>query len=645
MSNIIYVDEINSLTTGSTITVNNNNVVGVPSGANQILAASSSGNMSWQDSYGYLRTGSGALKIDNNTPADANYILITSSGSNASWQPFSLEVKKSVKVATTSDGTLASAFQNGSVVDGYTLVTNDRILIRAQTTATENGIYSVNASGAPTRTTDFAAGDTIGNAYVFTEAGTVNNGVGFVCFPGLIGTDNMIWDIFTSDMARNYIAYVNTTTGFLNAITLGVKHIKLGPGTFTLSQAVVVNIQNCIIEGSGDATNIVCSVTVFSLFTVQASGIMFKNMKISDTTGGNTYAISVNAQNFTLDNVKFFEISGLYTVYINANNAIIKNCKFEYGSLENIFSSIYLDSNAGSASIDNVNITYNQNNINCIYVKSSKVFIKNSTITGNEYTTGINIASTSCNNIVISNNSLTSHNCGINIQSGNAGAIIVNNNYVNSKTNVLGSQSILNNNVITSINNDDYIVNINFGTSTNVYGIQINNNYITSQYSALSSTKKMFNISRSGANSFKSAGCICNNLFNSINNTINYNNYFVELNENTSSVIVANNNSVVNIPNMQSAPTMSGSLYTLNNNITIPFNTATEYNLVVNEYITKFNGINNYIIVSPLTTLAKKVAITYGYSDNKSRQYLTALTDIIIIRNTGIGTSLYSYYN
>jgi len=51
--------------------------------------------------------------------------------------------KKEVVVATTANGALATAFANGQTIDGYTLVTGDRILLKNQTTQTENGIYVV----------------------------------------------------------------------------------------------------------------------------------------------------------------------------------------------------------------------------------------------------------------------------------------------------------------------------------------------------------------------------------------------------------------------------------------------------------------------------------------------------------------------
>lgn len=82
--------------------------------------------------------------------------------------------KGTVRAATTATGTLATAYANGSVIDGVTLATGNRILLKDQSTAAENGIYTVNGSGAPTRATDADAGAELVNAAVFVSEGTVN---------------------------------------------------------------------------------------------------------------------------------------------------------------------------------------------------------------------------------------------------------------------------------------------------------------------------------------------------------------------------------------------------------------------------------------------------------------------------------------
>lgn len=85
--------------------------------------------------------------------------------------------KDEVDVATTAAGTLASSFENGDTVDGQTLQTGWRILIKDQAAPAENGIYTVNASGAPTRATDAdSAAEVTAGLSVPVVRGTANAG-------------------------------------------------------------------------------------------------------------------------------------------------------------------------------------------------------------------------------------------------------------------------------------------------------------------------------------------------------------------------------------------------------------------------------------------------------------------------------------
>ena len=112
-----------------------------------------------------------------------------------------LDIKDSVVATTTTNGALSTAFANGSTIDGVSLSTNDRILIKDQSTQTENGIYKVNASGAPTRVDDLATGADAAGAFVFVEQGTVNADNGFVCTSNkgsaVVGTNNLTFAQFS----------------------------------------------------------------------------------------------------------------------------------------------------------------------------------------------------------------------------------------------------------------------------------------------------------------------------------------------------------------------------------------------------------------------------------------------------------------
>jgi hypothetical protein len=112
-----------------------------------------------------------------------------------------LDVKDSVVATTTANGTLSSAFANGQSIDGVTLQTGDRILIKNQSTASQNGIYNVNASGAPSRTTDMGTGSNAAGAFVFVEEGTINAENGFTCTSdtgsAVVGTNNLTFAQFS----------------------------------------------------------------------------------------------------------------------------------------------------------------------------------------------------------------------------------------------------------------------------------------------------------------------------------------------------------------------------------------------------------------------------------------------------------------
>lgn len=92
-----------------------------------------------------------------------------------------LHIHASVIAATTANITLASDVENGDTLDGVTLSTGDRILVKNQSTASENGIYVVAASGAPSRATDFdTSAEVDGGDFVFVTGGTVNDNTGWV---------------------------------------------------------------------------------------------------------------------------------------------------------------------------------------------------------------------------------------------------------------------------------------------------------------------------------------------------------------------------------------------------------------------------------------------------------------------------------
>jgi hypothetical protein len=106
-------------------------------------------------------TMSGAIAMGTNkitglgTPTDAadaaTKAYVDSAAQGIDW-------KASVRAATTINVTLASDLEDGDTLDGVTLATGDRVLVKNQSTGSENGIYVVKVSGAPDRSTDADTG-------------------------------------------------------------------------------------------------------------------------------------------------------------------------------------------------------------------------------------------------------------------------------------------------------------------------------------------------------------------------------------------------------------------------------------------------------------------------------------------------------
>jgi hypothetical protein len=123
-----------------------------------------------------------------------------------------LHIHTSVVAATTANVDLSTALENGDTLDGITLATGNRILVKNQTTQSENGIYIVQASGQPARATDFdTAAEVDSGDFVFVSSGTVNGSTGWVQTnkPATIGTDAIAFTQFSG--AGTYVAGTGLT--------------------------------------------------------------------------------------------------------------------------------------------------------------------------------------------------------------------------------------------------------------------------------------------------------------------------------------------------------------------------------------------------------------------------------------------------
>jgi len=158
-----------------------------------------------------------------------------------------LSVKTAVRVATTANITLSGI----QTIDGVTLVAGDRVLVKNQTTNTQNGVYDV-AAGAWARSSDSDAGTELVNAFYFVTLGTTLQATGWTqSTPGpiTIGSTAIVFNQFSG--AADYQAGNGLTK---TGLTFDV-------GTAS-SARIVVNADNIDLATTGVSASTYGRVTV-----------------------------------------------------------------------------------------------------------------------------------------------------------------------------------------------------------------------------------------------------------------------------------------------------------------------------------------------------------------------------------------------
>ena len=222
-----------------------------------------------------------------------------------------LDVKASVKVATTEPITIASGLEAGDVIDGYTLVAGDRVLVKNQSTASENGIYIASASGAASRATDADNNaEVTPGMFTFVENGTVNADSGWVLITDgtiTVGTTGLSFSLFS--VAGNILAgdglsktgdvlNVNVGTGIeIHSDALRIKSDAAGAGLGYTDGVLSVNIGSTTgLEITSDNVGIKLDAAIAGLETT-TDGLKIKSNIAGD---GLTYTAGVLSRN-TID--------------------------------------------------------------------------------------------------------------------------------------------------------------------------------------------------------------------------------------------------------------------------------------------------------------------------------------------------------
>ena len=151
-----------------------------------ITAAKADLSGTWDFGSGTLRAGTPS---GSNDVATKNYVDSAVS-SDIYW-------KEPCRVASTANIDLANA---PAAIDGVTLAGDDRVLVKDQSTASQNGVYVFAGSGsAMTRSDDCNSAAELNGAAVFVKEGSTSQDQGFVQTAEItsLGSDSVSWVQFT----------------------------------------------------------------------------------------------------------------------------------------------------------------------------------------------------------------------------------------------------------------------------------------------------------------------------------------------------------------------------------------------------------------------------------------------------------------
>ena len=107
-----------------------------------------------------------------------------------------LRTRTIAEVATTANVNLSNGLEAGDTIDGVTLVAGDRVLVKDQSTATENGLYIAVSSGAASRDPEHDTIAELSGGMVVVNQGSTNDNKIFLCTTdsdGSLGSTNITY--------------------------------------------------------------------------------------------------------------------------------------------------------------------------------------------------------------------------------------------------------------------------------------------------------------------------------------------------------------------------------------------------------------------------------------------------------------------
>jgi hypothetical protein len=161
-----------------------------------------------------------------------------------------LKTRVICRVATTGNVDLSADLQNGDTIDGISLSTNDKVLVKNQSTASQNGIYDVVASGTSTRNSDYdTAGEMAGQMVIIQEGSTNADTI-------WLNTNDSNMSLGSTSVSFSKVTPSNTGTVTSAGLTQSASEFTISGSPITSSGNITIDVNRISATKIGANTNI-----------------------------------------------------------------------------------------------------------------------------------------------------------------------------------------------------------------------------------------------------------------------------------------------------------------------------------------------------------------------------------------------------
>ena len=176
-----------------------------------------------------------------------------------------LRTRTIAECASTANVNISNALEAGDAIDGVTLVAGDRVLLKDQSTATENGLYLAvgSGAGAASRDPEHDSIAELSGGMVVANQGSVNDNKIFLCT-----TDN------TGSVGSTSITYTVITPSNTGTVTSIATGTGIDGGTITSTGTISIDSTVATLAGTQTLTNKTLTTPVIASIETVSNGAL-----------------------------------------------------------------------------------------------------------------------------------------------------------------------------------------------------------------------------------------------------------------------------------------------------------------------------------------------------------------------------------